>query len=119
MGAEVVHGVLRTLYLAPLVGDLRARQIGVLVGSALILIIARLVAPWLRARTSRAQLLVGAVWLVLTLLFELILGLVLLGYSWERMALDYDVLRGGLLPFGLVILALAPWLAARRGWKRR
>ena len=116
MGAEVAHGVLRTLYLAPLVGDLRARQIGVLVGSALILIIARVAAPWLRARTSRAQLLVGGVWLVLTLVFELVLGLVL-GYSWERTASDYDVLRGGLLPFGLVVLALAPRLAAR--WHRR
>ena len=53
IGAEVVHGALRTLYLAPRVGDLRARQLGVFTGSGLILAIARLAAPWLRAETSR------------------------------------------------------------------
>jgi hypothetical protein len=115
IGAEVAHGVLRTLYLTPRVGDLRARQIGVFIGSALILIIARLAARWLRARTGRAQLLVGGVWLALTLFFEVALGLVVLGYSWERVSSDYDIRRGGLLPFGLVVLALAPWLTARSG----
>jgi hypothetical protein len=36
---EVAHGVLRTLYLIPLLGDLRSRQVGVAVGSALILLV--------------------------------------------------------------------------------
>src|SRR5947208_4642798 len=91
IGAEIGHGVLRTLYLTPRVGDLRARQLGVFVGSALILVIARLADPWLRARTRGAQLLVGGVWLALTLLFEVTLGRVVLGYSWGRVASDYDI----------------------------
>ncbi len=37
MCVEFIHGVLRTLYLAPLVGDFQARQISVLLGSLLIL----------------------------------------------------------------------------------
>ena len=40
---EVFHGIARTLFLAPLVGDFRARQIAVFTGSILILIVATIV----------------------------------------------------------------------------
>lgn len=119
IGTEVLHGVLRALYLAPRVGDLRARQIGVFIGSGLILAIAWLAAPWLRAETSRSQLLIGGVWLGLTLLFEVGFGRVVLRYPWGRVASDYDVFRGGLLPVGLLVLLLAPWITARLTAVRR
>ena len=119
IGAEVVHGALRTLYLAPRVGDLRARQLGVFIGSGLILAIACLAAPWLRAETSRSQLIVGSGWLALTLLFEVGFGRVVLGYSWARVASDYNIFRGGLLPIGLLVLLLAPWITARLTAMRR
>ena len=37
----------------------------------------------------------------------------MVGASWERLGADYNVLKGGLLPFGMVILALAPLIAGR------
>ena len=42
---EVFHGIARTVLLAPLVGDFRARQIAVFTGSILILIVAAGVHP--------------------------------------------------------------------------
>ena len=40
------------------------------------------------------------------------------GLSWERIASDYDVPHGGLLPFGLIVLTLWPLIAAKlRGFK--
>jgi hypothetical protein len=39
ISAEVVHGTLRTLFLAPLIGDFHARQVSVFTGSAIILTI--------------------------------------------------------------------------------
>ena len=113
IGAEIVHGTLRTLWLVPAVGDFRARQIGVFVGSALILVIAYLTAPWLRARTTRSQWLVGLLWLVLTVLFEVGLGRLVLGYTWERIASDYNLLQGGLMPLGLLVLTAAPMVPAK------
>jgi len=110
---ETAHGTLRTLALTPYLGDLYARQVSVLSGSLLILLTAYLTSHWLRAETPRAQLLVGGLWLALTLLFELGLGHYGLGYSWERLAEDYDLVQGRLLPFGMVVLTLAPWVAAR------
>jgi hypothetical protein len=109
--AETVHGVLRELFLAPLVGDLPARQFGVAVGSLLVFAIALLFSRWLGARTLRAQLAVGLVWVGLTVAFEIALGS-LLGLPRERMLADYDFARGGFLGVGLLFMLLAPALAA-------
>jgi hypothetical protein len=109
---ESVHGVLRQLFLTPLVGDLPARQLGVLVGSFLVFAIALLFSRWLGARTLRAQLAVGLVWVVLTVGFELGLGVVL-GLPRERILADYDIAAGGFMAFGLLFMLLAPALAAR------
>lgn len=114
--AETVHGVLRQLLLMPLVGDLHARQIGVVIGSAIILAIAVWLGRWIGARTPRAQLAVGGVWVVLTVAFELGLG-TLLGLTRERMLADYDPTAGGFMAFGLLFMWLAPLVAAgARGW---
>jgi hypothetical protein len=112
IGAETVHGILRQLFLAPLVGDLPARQIGVAVGSVLIFAVGWSLSRWMGARTVPTQLAVGTVWVVLTLGFEAALG-GLLGLSRERMLEDYDLAAGGLMGFGLLFMLLTPWLAAR------
>ncbi len=112
IAAETVHGVLRQLFLTPRIGDLPARQVGVLSGSLLIFAIAWLFCRWLGARSLRAQLAVGFVWVALTAAFELGLG-ALLGFSLDRIVADYDIARGGYMAFGLLFMLLAPVLAAR------
>ena len=112
MVIETIHGVLRNLLLVPLVGDLRARQLGVFIGSALILGIAVLLIDWIRPSSVRELLVIGAMWLALTLAFEFGLGHAL-GRPWNALLSDYDLTRGGLLSMGMVVLALSPWLAAR------
>ncbi len=110
--AETVHGILRQLFLMPVVGDLRARQIGVLIGSIIILGVALAFDRWLAARATREQLGVGAAWVGLTAAFELALG-ASLGLTPERMLADYDPARGGFMLVGLLFMLLTPLLAAR------
>jgi hypothetical protein len=112
IAAESAHGVARQLWLVPLFGDTRARQIGVVIGSAIIFAVAWAVVRWIGARTLRQQLAVGALWVALTLCFEYALGR-LLGLTHERILADYDVSRGGLMLFGVAFMLLAPLLAAR------
>jgi hypothetical protein len=104
MMAESLHGTARTLWLAPYIGDLRARQISLFTGSLLILIIATLLIRWLKASRVSQLLGVGVMWMLLTIGFEIALGRLILGYSWERIFSDYNLLKGGLMPLGLVIL---------------
>jgi hypothetical protein len=113
--AETLHGMAREVFIAPLLGDLRARQLGVLVGSLLIFVITWLTARWLGARSRRTQLQVGAFWVSLTLAFEFALGRAI-GASWSRILEDYNPARGGFMILGMAFLFLAPMLAAR--WRR-
>ncbi|MCU0224340.1 MAG: hypothetical protein MUF27_09760 [Acidobacteria bacterium] len=110
---ESIHGTLRVLWLQPRVGELRARQIAFVTGSMLIVAVAALTVKWIGARGRRDLLLVGLLWAGLMLLFELVLGRLASGYSWDRIAADYDPRRGGLMAFGLLLVAAAPWLGAR------
>lgn len=111
--AETVHGVLRGLFLVPVVGDLRARQIGVVTGSLIILAIAIASIRWMGAKTRRELLAVGALWLALTLAFEFLFGRYVAGASWQRLLSDYDPSQGGFLALGMIVLALSPLIAAK------
>ena len=46
-------------------------------------------------------------------MFEVLFGQFVIGASWERLAADYNVLEGGLLPFGMLVLLLSPLIAAK------
>ena len=113
IAAETLHGIARTLWLVPLVGDFRSRQIGVAVACVIIGAIAWLAVRWLAAPAPRSWLGVGVFWVGLTLAFEIGVGHFVIGQGWERFAQDYDLVHGGLMPLGLVWLALAPLAMAR------
>lgn len=110
---ESVHGTLRQLFIAPAIGDLPSRQLGVLTASALILLVAWLTVRWRDAGTRQAQLQTGALWVVLMLAFEFGLGTAL-GYPLERLLADYRLAQGGLMPLGMLFMFFAPALAATR-----
>ena len=105
---ETVHGILRGVLLVPIVGDLPARQIGVLIGSLLIFAVAYLFIRWIAVKTKLQFLAVGLLWVLLTVIFEVVLGRLVLGLSWTRITEDYDLSQGGLLGLGLLFMAAAP-----------
>lgn len=111
--AESVHGILRGLFLAPLVGDFPARQIAFFGAVLLIFVIAYLGIGWVNAPPTHALFAVGALWMILTALFEFGLGYFVMQHPPGRMLEDYDLSRGGLMGFGLLFLIFAPWLAEK------
>lgn len=117
--AESIHGTLRQLFLVPRVGEIRARHIGFLFGIAIIFAIAYFAIDWMRSPSRGALFAGGAIWAILTLGFEIVLGRFAMGLAWERIAEDYDPRRGGLMAFGLIFLFFAPYLAAILSDRRR
>lgn len=116
--AESVHGTLRQLFLAPLVGDFTARRIAFFVGIVLIFAIAYFFIHWIAAPNTKSLFVIGLMWTILMACFEFGLGIWVMKYSWQRMFEDYDVSRGGLMGFGLLFMVFAPYLAAKlRGTK--
>ncbi len=113
IAAETIHGIARRLFLEPLVGDLRARQISVLIGSLIILAITFVFVRWLKGSRTLHFILTGVMWVTLTVGFEVLLGRFLMGLSWESIAADYNIMSGSLMLFGLLILLFAPYITAK------
>ena len=110
--AETINGILRRLYLEPVVGSLQAAHIGLVVALALIFVICLATSRWLGLRSKLGWMQVGLVLVVLMLAFEIGLGRAM-GYSWERILADYDPSRGGLMLLGMIGLLYAPRFAAK------
>lgn len=111
VATESAQGALRRVLAGPQV-EFVVRQASVLIGVAVIFAITWFCLRWMRIRSSAGALAVGALWAGLTLAFEFGLGRAL-GLGWGRLLEDYDLTRGGLMPLGLLAMALTPWLVRR------
>lgn len=111
MAAESAQGVMRRLLLSDQT-EHALRQLSVGLGAVAIFIVTWLCMPWMRVRSTGAARTIGLVWVALTVCFEIGLGR-LTGAGWDRIFADYDLLRGGLMPLGLLAMALTPWAVLR------
>ena len=111
MAAESAQGALRQFLVRPEV-EFAIRQGSAVIGALIIFGLTWLCFRWMRIRTAAGALAVGVLWVALTLAFEVGLGRAI-GLSWSRLLSDYDVTRGGLMPLGLLAMALTPWLVRR------
>jgi hypothetical protein len=111
MLAESLHGAIRRVLFSPEL-DLALRQLSVVFGVVIIFGLTWLFLAWMRIRTARGALAIGALWVLLTLAFELALVRVS-GQGWDRFIADYDLRSGGLMPPGLLAMFLTPWAVRR------
>jgi hypothetical protein len=103
-----VNGALRALVLQPRLGEVAARQVATGLGVFIVFAFAFAFVRRFAVSATGELLLVGGVWLVLTLAFEFGLGY-LTGMSWEAMLADYNLLRGRLWPLIPLSALVAPW----------
>ena len=109
----VLNGALRESWLVPTLGALRAHQVSTLLLSALILGAARATIGWVGVMDARQALLVGTLWLALTLAFEFLAGHFLFHRAWAVLLADYDLSQGRIWILVLVVTFLAPTLCRR------
>ena len=107
------NGILRELVLIPALG----RPIGLTASgialSLLILGIALLGAPWYGALHARKYWHIGALWLALTVAFEFGFGRLVQHETWDELLHAYTFSGGNIWPAVLVMVFIAPRLAAR------
>jgi hypothetical protein len=107
------NGVLRQRWYGKHVEDLAAHQISTAVAIVLFGIYIWLVVRALRPASGRQAILIGLVWLALTVAFEFLFGHYVVGHSWRALLNDYDLLAGRLWVLVLAWLALAPYVFYR------
>lgn len=109
----VMNGGFRVAFLEPSLGPYAGHVVSTLILSAAICLIAWLSINWIRPHGNRDALLIGSVWLGLTLAFEFLAGRYLFGNPWAALFADYNFLQGRIWILVLLATFLAPVVAYR------
>lgn len=112
MGLETAHGIVRGLVLEPRVGERLSSLIGWPVATLLVIVMSTMLIGWTGVSGNGALLRLGALWLVLTLVFEVAVGM-LRGLDGHQMWAEINPFSGGLMIYSLIVMLLAPLVAAR------
>lgn len=111
MLVETLHGVLRSVLIEPRIGTAAAERVGWPVAAVLVLANAALLIRWTGIRGTAPLLRLGAAWAVLTVGFELMVG-VLRGLDGQALIAAIDP-RNGTVAWSAVLMLLTPLLATR------
>jgi hypothetical protein len=108
----IANGAFRQGILAPRLDAPLPHQISTVMLCVAIFVLAYFTITWINPATPRDAMMVGAMWLVLTLLFEFGFGR-MRGMTWTQLLEDYNVLAGRIWPAVLMVTFLAPLIAGR------
>lgn len=109
----ILNGTLREKALIPAFGGFTSFIASGTILSICIFFVAFAAAPWYGLLTSRGWLMVGALWLLLTLIFEFTFGLFAQHKTWAELIEAYTFQGGNIWPLVLVVTFISPWLAAK------
>ena len=112
----ILNGVLRHTVLVHFLGSTVARALSGVILCLCIVAAATFASPWLGPHRRSPRFLIGALWLALTVVFELTVTYAQ-HTSWQQVAGAYTLQGGNLWPLVLLTTFIAPWLGARiREW---
>jgi len=113
LGLAIANGVLREEILIPALGKPGGLILSGVLLSMLIVLVAYGVVRFTRDLTASKVLLIGVLWLSLTLAFEFSFGRFVQHKSWAELLDAYAFKEGNIWPVVLVVTLLAPYLAFR------
>lgn len=106
----IANGIFRESILAGKLDELQAHQV-----STITLILLFGIYVWFLFRiwepdSANHALVVGLLWLLLTVVFEFLFGHYVAGHSWNRLFHDYNILKGRLWILVLIWVTVAPYV---------
>ena len=110
--AAILNGTLRNSFISPRAGEYAGHVISTIILICVILVVTYLFLSVIRIDyTVTDLLLVGALWLVMTVLFEFVFGHYVMGHPWAKLLADYNILKGRVWVLVLIATFFAPLLA--------
>jgi hypothetical protein len=107
----IINAGIRNVIYKPVVGDLIAHQISTIIFIIVILSITYLILRFSNFKLSDSQaILIGALWIILTISFEFIAGHFIFGNTWEKLFADYNIIEGRIWILVLLTTFIAPYL---------
>lgn len=113
LAVAIGNGALREATFARSLPELRAHQLSTFIGAAAMGVLMWFVIVRWPPSSGREALVIGVLWLALTVAFEFFMGLVLRKRPWAEVIGAYDLRRGRVWVLFLLWITVAPWLFYR------
>ena len=109
----IANGALREFTYGKHLSELRAHQVSTLTGILFFgVYIWALTRIW-RLESAAQAIIIGIIWVGLTVAFEFISGHYVVGNPWSRLLRDYNIFAGRVWILVPIWLSIAPWLFYR------
>ena len=106
---ETLHGIARSIFVVPRIGNKRAKQYSVISGTLLALAVCYIMVPWLNINVVYQLILIGLVLAVFMASFDIILARFVVKMKWESIINDFNPVKGNYLIFGMISLIIIPY----------
>jgi ABC-type xylose transport system permease subunit len=104
----VFNGALRERLITPRFGEQGSHIVSTAILAAAIFLVAWISVSWIGPKNGLDAMVIGIVWVALTVAFEFLAGQYAFGNSWERLIADYNVFSGRIWILVLAANLLAP-----------
>jgi len=114
----IANGALREFLIAPYTGDAIGHHLSVVTFLMLFALYLFLIGKRWKIVSERQALVIGGLWLGMTIAFEFIFGHYVMGHPWEKLLHDHNILEGRLWTVVLAGIFAGPWAMFRLTSKR-
>jgi hypothetical protein len=109
----VLNGALRAKTYGRLMNELSAHQLSTLIGLIFFGLYIWFLTGVFQIETSRQAFAIGAIWFIMTIVFEFIFGHYVMRNPWHKLFHDYNLLKGRIWSLVLIWTAVAPYVFYR------
>jgi hypothetical protein len=110
LAVAIGNGALREATFARSMPELRAHQLSTAIGAVAMGALMWFILVQWPPSSGHESLLIGVLWLSLTVAFEFFMGIVLRKRPWEEVIRAYDLRSGRVWVYFLLWITVAPWL---------
>jgi ABC-type transport system involved in multi-copper enzyme maturation permease subunit len=111
--AAILNGTFREKVLVPVIGAEMALPLSGILLAVLVFLVAFMLVSSIGSSETKVYILLGLLWVILTLSFEFLFGHFIAGRSWHEIMQVFNVKKGDLFIVVLAITGVSPWLAAK------
>ena len=109
----IANGAVREIWLVNYFRELRAHQVSSATGMVLLGIYIWVIIRNWRPESAATAIVIGLIWLVMTVAFEFLFGLYVRNLSWNQLFHAYNLFAGQVWVLVLAWVTLAPYLFYR------
>lgn len=109
----IVNGMIRENFYGQFMSELSAHQLSTLIAIIIFGIYIFTLTGIFHIQSTTQALMIGGIWVIMTVTFEFVFGHFIAGHSWARLLQDYNILRGRVWVFVLIWTFVAPYVFYR------